>query len=179
MNGSVNYEGRSQHIGDNNFTPLSSLETAIEQVKKSWEGDDQLIDILEDLADFINVHPEREVIGLEVKLEKGNRSDLYKRAKELKSKFSRRVAKNQMSATEQQVYIQVLSFISTTWFQCIHPKIIAGISSEDLDQIVNDELIKPVHQAVVRFDSTVTSETVTGMIYYLTGNCHLVWDSEC
>jgi len=67
MNGEVNYGGQSQHIGDNNFSSLTNLETAIEQVKKTWKENDELVDILEDLADYITQHPDREIIGLEKK----------------------------------------------------------------------------------------------------------------
>jgi len=84
-----------------------------------------------------------------------------------------------MSVTEQHVYIQILSAINTTWYQCIHPKIVSGATTQEIDQLVNDELIQPVYQAIVRFDSSVTSETVSGMLYFLTGKCHLIWGVEC
>ncbi len=179
MSASVQYKNEAQHIGDNNFTPLSSLEAAIEQVKKACRGEEKLVDILADLADYITQHPERTVIGLEKKLENGGRSDLYKRASLLKNRFARRVAKNQMSVTEQCVYIQILSAINTIWYQRIHPHLISGSPSKDVDGLIYEELIKPVHQAIVRFDHTITSETVSGMLYFLTGKCHLVWEAEC
>lgn len=179
MNANVRYESQAQHIGDNNFSPLTSLETAIEQIKKSWRSEDKLVDILEDLADYITEHPGREIVGLEKKLERGRRLDLCHRAIFLKNKFARRVAKNQMSITEQYVYIQILSAINTAWNQCIRPKIIVNASNQEIDQIIYDELIKPIHQAIVRFDCTITTETVSGMIYFLTGKCHLIWEVEC
>lgn len=173
------YQNDASHIGDNNFTPLTSLETAIEQVKKACRGEDKLADILEDLAEYITDHPERKIVGLEKKLENGDRRDLFARASFLKNKFARRVAKNQMSITEQRVYIQILSSINTTWYQLIHPKIVSGANNHEVDQLILNELIKPVHQAIVRFDSTITTETVCGMLYFLTGKCHLVWEPEC
>lgn len=173
------YKDKSQHLGDNNFAPLTNLETAIEQVKKAWRGEDRLIDILEDLADYITDHPDREIVGLEKKLELGLRTDLFKRASYLKNKFARRVAKNQMSITEQHVYIQILSAINTIWYQRIHPHIVAGEEKELIDQMIGEELIQPVHQAIVRFDCSITTETVSGMLYFLTGKCHLIWEAEC
>jgi hypothetical protein len=179
MDASANYSDKAQHIGDNNFTHLTSLETAIEQVKKNQRGEDKLVDILEDLADYITQNPNREVIGLEKKLERGNRTDLFSRASYLKNKFARRVAKNQMSVTEQLVYIQILSAISTTWYQSIHPKILLGLNNTEIDNAIYEDLIKPVHQAIVRFDCTITTETVCGMLYFLSGNCHIIWNLEC
>ena len=179
MDYGAQYKDKAQHIGDNNFSPLTSLETAIEQIKKTLLGEDRLVDILEDLADYITEHPSREIIGLEKKLEQGERLDLFNRASFLKNKFARRVAKNQMSIVEQQVYVQILSAINTAWFQIIHPRIVSGAISQEIDHLIYEDLIKPVHQAIVRFDCTITTETVSGMIYFLTGKCHLVWCEEC
>ena len=178
MNAVILYQGNSYHTGDNNFSTLTNLETAIEQVKTACR-DETLVDILQDLADYITDHPEREIVGLEKKLELGERPDLFSRARFLKNKFARRVAKNQMSLTEQNVYIQILSAINTTWFQRVHPMIVSGATNHEIDQLILDELIKPVHQAIVRFDHTITTEVVGGMLYFLTGKCHLVWDAEC
>lgn len=177
MTSGANYQDRAQHIGDNIFSPLSSLETAIEQIKKAGREDNQLIDIIEDLADYITVNPERKIIGLEEKLKRAGRSELFERAKELKNKFARRVARNQMSKTEQDVYIQILAAINTTWHQVIRPQIIAGATSQMIDQLIFDKLIQPVHQAIVRFDRTITTEAVCGMLYFLTGKCHLRWEA--
>lgn len=179
MNSGIQYQNKAKHIGDNNFAPLTSLETAVEQVKKVWRGEDKLVDILEDLADYITEHPERKIVGLEKKLELGERIDLFSRARFLKNKFARRVAKNQMSITEQHVYIQILSAINTTWYQSIYPAIVSGTSNQEVDQLIHEELIKPVHQAIVRFDCTITTEAVSGMLYFLTGKCHLIWGAEC
>jgi hypothetical protein len=179
MNQLVQYQDESNHIGDNNFSTLTSLETAIEQVKTACRDDTLLVDILQDLADYITEHPEREIVGLEKKLERGARHDLFNRARFLKNKFARRVAKNQMSLTEQHVYIQILSAINTTWYQRIHPMIVSGATNHEIDQLILDELIKPVHQAIVRFDHTITTEVVSGMLYFLTGKCHLIWGAEC
>lgn len=179
MNNSANYQDKSQHNGDNIFTPLTNLETAIEQIKKACRNDKKLIDIIDDLAELITEHPDREIIGLERKLVDGRRVDLFKRARRLKNKFSQRVAKNQMSTAEQRVYIQILSAINSTWYYSIYPKIIEGASNDEIDTLIYEELIMPIHQAIVRFDITVTSETVVGMLYFLTGKCHLVWREEC
>jgi hypothetical protein len=179
MNSAIQYQDESSHIGDNNFATLTSLETAIEQVKKACQDETLLIDILQDLADYITEHPDREIVGLEKKLELGARPDLFRRASFLKNKFARRVAKNQMSLTEQHVYIQILSAINTIWYQRIHPMIVSGATTHEIDQLILEELIKPIHQAIVRFDHTITTEIVSGMLYFLTGKCHLIWEAKC
>lgn len=179
MNSGVQYQDNANHTGDNYFAPLTSLETAIEQIKKACRDNNGLVDILGDLAEFIHRDASHTVIGLEKKLDRGSRQDLFQRATELKNRFAMRVAKNQMMLIEQHVYIQILSAIKTTWHQKIHPRIVAGASNTEIDQLIQDELVNPIHQAIVRYDFSITSENVCGMLYFLTGLCHIYWDAEC
>lgn len=174
----LNYEN-SEHNGDNHFTAVSSLEQAVIEIKKSLGEDKEAVDIIDELADYITEHPTREIIGLEKKLINGNREDLNDRAVLLKNRFERKVAKNQMSLAEQHVYVQVLSAISSIWHSKIKPIIDIDASKNAVDSAVFSELIEPVHKAVVRYDTLATSESVSGMLYFLTGKCHLEWEKSC
>lgn len=170
---------RATHNGDNHFVALTSLEQAVEQIKKSLGEDKDAVDLIEELADYITEHPSREIVGLERKLINGDRSDLKERAVLLKNRFERRVAKNQMSLAEQHVYVQLLSAISSIWHSKIKPLIDIDTSKSSIDSVIYSELIEPVHKAVVRYDTLATSETVSGMLYFLTGKCHLEWSKLC
>ena len=176
---SIDYSDSATHNGDNVFVQLTALEQAVEQIKKSLGGNTDAVDIIEDLADYITDYPSREIIGLERKLENGGREDLKARAMLLKNRFERRVAKNQMSLAEQHVYVQILSTISSIWHSKITPLIEIEASKTTIDQAIFDELVEPVHRAIVRYDTLITSELVSGMLYFLTGKCHLVWAKQC
>ena len=89
------------------------------------------------------------------------------------------MAKNQMSLAEQHVYIQILSAISTIWHSKIKPLIDIDTSKPAIDSAIHNELIEPVHTAIVRYDTLATSELVSGMLYFLTGKCHLEWSKSC
>ena len=169
----------SNHYGDDHFTNVSALEQAVIEIKKSLGEDKEAVDIIDELADYITEHPAREVIGLENKLKNGGREDLRERAVLLKNRFERKVAKNQMSLAEQHVYVQVLSAISSIWHSKIKPIIDIGTSKNAVDSAVFSELIEPVHKAVVRYDTLARSESVSGMLYFLTGKCHLEWEKPC
>lgn len=174
----LNYEN-SKHTGDNHFTAVSSLEQAVIEIKKNLGEDKKAVDIIDELADYITEHPTRKVIGLENKLKNGDREDLKDRAVLLKNRFERKVAKNQMSLAEQHVYVQVLSAISSIWHSKIKPIIDIDASKNAVDSVLFSELIEPVHKAVVRYDTLATSESVSGMLYFLTGKCHLEWEKSC
>ncbi|MBW3139508.1 hypothetical protein KUV56_08270 [Ferrimonas balearica] len=175
-NASAMYQDDAQHNGDNHFHgDKSSLEIAVEAIIRKMQDDEPLIDFIDDLSDYISNHPTRPVIGLENKLLQGDRGDLVDVALFLKNKFARKVAKSQMSISEQYVYIQVLSAITTAWDQKIKPMISSGSNFEEIDSKIFDEIIEPVHRALVRFDMSANMDLVRGMLYFMTGKCHVVW----
>lgn len=178
MDANVQYNNKAEHQGDNHFyqAPISSLEKAISEIRASLAGDEKLYDIIDDLNDYITDNPLRQVIGLDEKLIQGDRQSLIAEARLLKNRFERRIAKNQMSMSEQHVYVQVLAAINSTWQLTIKPMMSNGDSSQTVDQAIWENLIQPVHKAIVTYDSLVSTDTVRGMLFFLTGKCHLVWE---
>ncbi|WP_100635523.1 ABC-three component system protein [Marinomonas sp. ef1] len=180
MGGQVNYEDASTHNGNNVFeSEKSALEKAIQIIVASASKNSGLVDIIDDLNDYITDHPYREIIGLEKKLTNGNREELYPKAVLLKNRFERRIAKAQLSIVEQKVYVQVLSHILSAFDQYIRPKILSSQSKELIDAAVFERIIEPVHKAIIDFDDCVTKELVSGMLFFLTGKCHVAWDKSC
>ncbi len=184
MSKKVNYTDKADHNGDNYLGDIyepdnSSLEKAIQLIIASAEVNPELIDIIEDLSDYITDHPYREIIGLTKKLENGDRMDLLGDAMFFKNKFSRRVAKSQMSLTEQRVYVQILSHIRISFNQFIRPKILENSPASEIDALVFTHIIEPAHKAIIDFDKTITKDFILGMLFFLTGKCHLVWDKTC
>ena len=180
MGGEVNYSDESAHHGDNVFeSEKSALEKAIQKIMASASKNSELTDIIDDLNEYITDHPYREIIGLEKKLQNGGREELYPKALLLKNRFERRVAKSQLSIVEQKIYVQVLSHILSAFDQYIRPKILTGYPTEKIDVLVFEKIIEPVHKAIIDFDDCATKELVSGMLYFLTGKCHAVWDKSC
>lgn len=179
MKKELNYSDNAVHIGNNYLIDNSPLEKIIKNIIAAAENNHELVDIIDDLTDYITVHPYRMTIGLEKKLENGGRKDLLGNATLFKNKFSRRVAKNQMSMTEQKIYVQILSHILISFNQFIRPKILENSPASEIDGLIFVHIIEPAHKAIVDFDNTITKELILGMLYFLTGKCHLVWDKTC
>lgn len=180
MTGKVTYQDESAHHGHNIFeTEKSALEKAIQKIMTSASANNELVEIIDDLNDYITDHPYREVIGLERKLNNGGRKEFYPRALLLKNRFERKVAKAQLSIVEQKIYVQLLSHILAAFDQYIRPQILKGYAKELIDALVFEKIIEPVHKAIIDFDDGATKELVSGMLYFLTGKCHVVWDESC
>ncbi|MDQ7058230.1 MAG: hypothetical protein Q9N62_07240 [Ghiorsea sp.] len=156
--------------------PLTTLEQVIEHIITNSNGADEVLtDVIDELAGYLTDRPDREVIGLEEKLVQGDRNELAPNAKYLKNKFERKLAKQELSRTTQSIYVQVLSSIITAFEQKVRPLILDKRGKPEVDAAIHNEIILPVHKAVIRFDMLVTTEEVAGMLYFLTGKCHLVW----
>lgn len=184
MSKKVTYNDRAKHKGDNYLGDIfeaenSSLEKVIQKIIAASKDNQELVDIIKDLTEYITTHPYREIIGLEKKLENGHRKDLIGNAILFKNKFSRRVAKTQMSITEQRVYVQILSHILISFNQFVRPKILENSPASEIDILVFNHIIEPAHKAIIDYDNTVTKEFILGMLYFLTGRCHIVWDETC
>lgn len=164
-------------LGDKiiNKAPSSPLEKSIEKILNSIKDNPILDDIIEELAEYITDRPDREIIGVEEKLKRGEREDLLEDAVYLKNKFERKLAKKQMSLIEQKIYAHILSMINSLFSQKIRPLISEGQCKSKIDSCIQSEVIEPVYEAVVGFDNGITIDHVRGMLYFLTGKCHIVW----
>ena len=180
MSGQVSYGDEALHDGDNIFeSEKTALEKVVRKIVSTANANIELVDIIDDLNDYITDHPYREIIGLKNKLSNGDRDDLYPKAIFLKNRFERRILKGQLSIVEQKIYVQVLSHILSSFDQYIRQRILADESKANIDAAIFEFIIEPVHKAIIDFDDAITKELVSGMLYYLTGKCHVVWDRTC
>lgn len=161
-----------------NLTPLLPLEKAIQSIIDSTEENHELEDVIEELAEYITNRPDREIIGVEQKLINGGRDDLLKDAVYLKNKFERTIAKEQMSLITQKVYAHVLAMIGSSFNHKVRPLILESKPKSEIDSAIHKEIIEPVYQSIVSFNQQITPDLVAGMLYFLTGKCHLIWSEE-
>lgn len=178
------------NVSDSNFgdlvqgnkieaAPLTSLEMAIDRIVTNHGHDVQLVDIFEELAEYLTANPDREIIGLEKKLEQGGRQDLKSKAVRLKNRFDRKITKKQLSPVVQKVHLQVLSSIITAFDARVRPLIATGCSVSEVDAVIHEYVVLPAYRGIIRFNDMATTEDVCGMLYFLTGKCHIVWSKDC
>lgn len=152
----------------------NALEHLIIRSQNMAKEDPEYRDMLEELQEFLKARPGRKIIGLENKLIEGKREDLIDDAEYLESKFARKVARGQLSDKEEIVYFHCLSKINSFFNSYIKPKIKANESNEIVDSGIQDMIINPIYEEVIVVH-TMSTEMIKGMLYYLTGKCHLRW----
>ncbi len=131
--------------------------------------------IIDDIV-YYNSTKDTEVIGLEAKLDQGNRSHVFFYAEEAKDRFHKRLLKFQFSESASKINSYLLAQIVSNFQRFVYPRICDGSSSTEIDGLVLLHVVKEVEALQVgetpldcdRFD-------IDGMIYFLTGNCHINW----
>jgi len=160
-----------------NMPTLLPLEKAIAAIQANIVDNPEIKEIIEELAEYTTNRPDREIIGVEKKLENGGRQDLVENAVYFKNKFERFLAKKQLSLVDQHIYAHVLAMIDTTFNHKIRPLILDDRSKSEIDAAIHEHIIEPVYQSIVGYNSSVNAGLVAGMLYFLTGKCHLVWSA--
>jgi len=185
LTGTINFIKRtdiiSKQFKESNIikSPAQSTEGAlsklIELSKQLSKSDPDYKYMLDELSEFLTARPGRKVIGLKNKLIEGNRENLFLDAKFLSNKFARRVSNGQFSPTDQIIFLHCLGFINTVFRQSISPSIRSGATDIEIDAKILNEIILPLNSEVSEFSMSVSTGLISGMLYFLTGKCHIRW----
>ena len=117
------------------------------------------------------------VIGLQQKFERSDRLDQLEIAMRYKEAMYAELRRNMFSKTFQTIYATLMAKVFEEFETWVRPEILAGQPRAVIDQLVNSRIVKPIVRELDEcedFDG-VAIATVRGMVYFLTGNCHLVW----
>jgi hypothetical protein len=81
------------------------------------------------------------------------------------------------SRTFQTIYATLMGKVYEEFQIWVRPAVVKGASREVIDQLVYNHVIKPVVAELETCPeyNEAAMPTVRGMLYFLTGNCHLVW----
>ncbi|MDR3580446.1 MAG: hypothetical protein P4L44_10830 [Oryzomonas sp.] len=173
----------NQQIAGNVYnitTPVAkgALKTLIDKIVDECHQDHELCGFISELQDYINVNPRRSIIGLENKLNSSGRSSFIDNAITLKDRFSRKLYKNQLSISVQTIYIHVLAYISKMFRHKIRPLLIAKVSDTELHNAIYSEIVDHIFDQIASPTVGLTIEDIEGMLYFLSGQCHLDWSNE-
>jgi hypothetical protein len=135
----------------------------------------QYLDMLEQLSSYEKPRPGRPILGLKGKLKAGNREDLYDDAEFFKDKFAQRLARHQFSNQAVAIHLYFLTQINERFSSKILPLIKSSYSATAIDSAISDLIIQPFVSEVITADPTINADIIRGMLYFLTGNCHIKW----
>jgi hypothetical protein len=119
-----------------------------------------------------------DVIGLDEKLRLGNRADLILLAIEAKDRFSKCLLRHEYSPAAQEIYAFLLAKTYQIFVSIIYPQICRNVAAAEIDRLLVSEVYDKVEALLEDNPLGIMPEEVMGMLYWLTGNCHLKWSKD-
>ena len=152
----------------------NALLALIERSKTLAEDSVEYRNMLDELQSFLAIRPGRKIIGLEAKLTGGGREDLIEDAIYLEGKFARRLAQGQHSPSTIAMFLHCLSQINSAFAHYIYP-LMQQPGVQPVDAAIKLHVIDPIYEELAFVDCSLNIDLVRGMLYFLTGKCHILW----
>lgn len=175
-----NKAGRDIAGGDiNNNTYVqpkekSPLRRVVEKLEADCLHDPDFNKYIGDLIHYTNsVHPDSQR-DLQTKLTEANRQDELHEAEELKEKFAKLLVKSSLSEQAQNAYVHVLSKIKLDYDHKVKPLLKEGAALTAVESSVH-EIILSIYEDLADTVLEHNVREIKGMLYFLTGNCHIEW----
>lgn len=153
----------------------SKITELIERSKTYAEDSLEYKDLIDELNNFQKPREGVEIIGLENKLTNANMTSLLNDAKYLKDRAIQKISKYQLQSHKVAVYTHIYAKVYEIFNANILPMLMQGVSPEYINQYISSVIVNPIVDEVCGADPTINANTIRGMLYILTGNCHLTW----
>ena len=153
-------------------TPMGRL---VEKFRKERQNDTQFHETLEILKHFAQPISGEDIAGLEAKLRVSGREGLLHFAQQTKELFTKKLVEHQFSEAAQEIHAYLLAEVYTRFHLEVFPSIQRGASPEIVTTLVLQRVIQPVQALLDENVLRLFSTEINGMLYYLTGNCHIKW----
>ena len=146
----------------------------LRKFKADCDGNSQLKQFIDEL-DYYNSPIEGDIVGLEQKLKDGNRAAFIEFALRTKERFFKKLLKYQFSESAQRIHIYLLASLESRFHNYIAPKLKANYPAEEITSLIQDVLVKPLLAELDENLLHINETDINGMLYFLTGNCHIKW----
>lgn len=172
---------KSTHIGQLNVSKelkKGELRNLIDKYQYEVENNYEFREIICSLQHFMDSIDTNEVIGLKDKMNKAKRSDQIQNAELLKELFTKQLKSKILSKSAQKIFAYLLGKIHVLFDTYVQPLIIEGKDRKEIDKVVLDKVLTPVFEELGQHDFGIYYQEIRGMLYFLTGNCHIRWHGD-
>lgn len=160
-----------------NEAPKTQLGSLIEKLREQIDKDPDAAEFVESLLSWINPKNTALTRDLSEKLNACGKGHLVCDALEAKERFAKQLKKTTFNPAIQEIYACILGEVYTNFNHRIKPKIASAKEPGSIENAIAD-LADTITSKISNAPSSlgVGMTEVVGMLYYLTGNCHLEWD---
>jgi hypothetical protein len=160
----------------NTYDRSAYLQDLYNKFQEEKKNNADLTELCEELDYFNSQIANEEVIGLESKLRAGNRDKIITYAKIVKEKFHKKLIKtSQYSSVAQDINVYILAKVRRGFMMDVYTLICNNESEEKINLLITERIINPVKAELGLNLFKYDEDDIMGMIFFLTGNCHLKW----
>ena len=159
-NNSVHQQTNIGNVENLNLTPKTRWQKYFEELNRQVENDERYATFIDDFKEYDTTI--KGDIGLEKKLRDGkfNRTEIH-RALRLKD-------------------VEIFSIIDNGFYTYVYPLILENQSKKYILEILNEKVIQPILEILNKEGAednylNYNANDIFGMVYFLTGKCHLNW----
>lgn len=169
--------GNDIHQNVNVLPGKSKLGLLYEKLSSEKETDKSLSGFISKLEVFTRVVDDEEVQGLENKLSVAGRQSEIAMASAQKEHVFKNLMANKHSPTYQEIYAMLMGRIYGQFKSAVSPMIESGSDKGSVNSAVNEHVVEPLKEEIDNCGAIadVDEFDIWGMIYFLTGNCHIKW----
>lgn len=159
----------------NTPTTRSTMATLIEKFKYEKEHDIQFKKTIEKLEHYNRQAEGDEIIGLEAKLRAAEYDAFIEFAEKTKELFTKKLAKHQFSESAQQIYAFLLAEVWDRYYRNVYPCIQQGFPQDQICKIIETQVLDHIKSLLEENVLELYADEISGMLSFLTGNCHVKW----
>ena len=159
-------------------TRRTTMHTLTQRFRNEVQGDKNFRKVIDSLQYFIDPSVREESFDLEGKLSAAKRENDISEATALKELFSKKLARHQLSPAAQEIFAWILGHIQMSFRAHVRPLIALGETPEAVDKVVFEKVIRPAIEELEDNELILNYQELRGMLYYLTGNCHIEWHAR-
>jgi hypothetical protein len=146
----------------------------IQEFHEQRRNDQVLERTIESLDVFLR-RTEGDPKGLEQKLSDAARTDELRSAETLKELFHKKLTLHQLTPAAQEIFAIALAKVQLRFQAEVSPLLHRRESKAEVDRAVLKQVVEPTYEELEHNPMDLGPHEIKGMVYYLTGNCHLTW----
>ena len=177
-----NVVGGHQAGRDVNITQRPDLRTTIRTLTRRFrdeiQEDKTLREVIDSLRYYLDPSAPEASFDLEGKLSAAKRESSLSEATALKELFAKKLARHQLSPVAQEIFAWTLGRMQILFQVHVRPMIASGEAPDGVNEAVLDKVIQPTIAELEDNVLILNYQELRGMLYYLTGNCHIEWHAR-
>lgn len=153
------------------------LKNLLLEHEKEKKIDSEYQSFSDELNNFFKKKHVENLRDLRTKLTDGGRDNLVDIAIDSKERVTKKIHRFSLYKSAQDIYTYLLTNIRTAFKHTIENRIKSGkFESFEIDDIVRNEIIEPFFNNIQGSSLYIDIDELYGLLYLLTGNCHIEWD---